>query len=294
MRTDELPSFDLVVATLGRVDELDRLLDSLERQTHGRFAVHVVDQNGDDRLRPVLAAHRALDIALHRSEPGLSRARNVGLRRVSAEIVAFPDDDCVYPDDLLEQVARRFADEPQLDGVSGRVADEEGRASPSWMADATLLTDTNLWNRANSCAVFLRRRVVEEVGGFDERLGLGSDGPWTSAEEIDYLVRAVRGGARVAFDPSVVVQHAVRPDDPATGARDGASVGYILRTHRYPVRTLARMLVRPVGGALLALVRGDTARARYYAATLRGRLVGYRRASSSKSSPWRSSQGSSA
>jgi hypothetical protein len=44
------------------------------------------------------------------------------------------------------------------------------------------------------------------------------------------------------------------------------------------------MLVRPVGGAALALARLDVARARYYAATLRGRIRGYRGARRSNSS----------
>jgi len=35
------------------------------------------------------------------------------------------------------------------------------------------------------------------------------------------------------------------------------------------------MLVRPVGGALVALAGRDPARARFHAATLRGRVLGY-------------------
>ena len=62
----------------------------------------------------------------------------------------------------------------------------------------------------------------------------------------------------------------------ALGRRDGASVGYILRKHRYPPAVLARMLVRPIGGVLVSLMRGDIARARFHAATVRGRLLGYR------------------
>jgi len=55
------------------------------------------------------------------------------------------------------------------------------------------------------------------------------------------------------------------------GARDGASLGYILRKHRYPRRTVLRMLVRPAGGVVL-----DPRHAGFHLATLRGRLRGYR------------------
>jgi GT2 family glycosyltransferase len=279
-----LPSFDLVVATVGRVDELGRLLTSLERQTHRAFTVVVVDQNGDGRLRPVLAAHPDLDVARLESPAGLSRGRNAALDRLHADVVAFPDDDCTYPDDLLERVGRAFAERHELDGLTGRAMAEDGSSSASWEPDGAVLTRDNLWNRAISFTIFLRRELVARVGPFDEQLGLGAGTPWHSGEEIDYLIRALAAGARIEYDPSLVVRHAVGVDDAGVGRRDGASVGYLLRKHRYGPRLLARMLVRPVGGVAVSLARGDRGRAEYHAATLRGRVAGYRGASRSNSS----------
>jgi GT2 family glycosyltransferase len=135
-----------------------------------------------------------------------------------------------------------------------------------------VLTRENLWNRAISYALFLRREVVERVGCFDERLGL----PSSSGEEIDYLVRALHIGTRIEYDPSFVVDHGQEARDLVeVAARDGKSIGYILRKHRYRPRTVARMLARPAGGALLAALRKDGQRARFHAATLRGRVAGY-------------------
>jgi glycosyltransferase involved in cell wall biosynthesis len=271
----ELPSFDLVVATVGRAEELARFLDSLEAQTFGRFRTIVVDQNPDDRLDAVLARSES-DVQRIRSEPGLSRARNAALGQLTGDVIAFPDDDCTYPPDLLARVAERFADDAGLDGLTGRAADAAGHTSASWKPDPVRLTGLNLWNRAISFTIFLRRHVVERVGRFDERLGLGSPEPWASGEEIDYLVRAIRAGARIEYDPSLVVVHDMAADEAAIGYRDGASVGYLLRKHGYPARTTARMLIRPVGGALVSIGRGDRERARYYLASLRGRLRGLR------------------
>jgi hypothetical protein len=85
--------------------------------------------------------------------------------------------------------------------------------------------------------------------------------------------------ARLEYDPELVVEHEVREHRDGTlaaiGRRDGGSVGYLLRKHGYPRRTVARMLVRPGGGAALALARRDAGRARFHLATLRGRLAGY-------------------
>jgi GT2 family glycosyltransferase len=277
----DLPSFDLVLATVGRVDEVERLLTSLEAQAYHRLRLLVVDQNPDHRLDEVLARHGALAIVHLRSEPGLARARNRALTDLAADLIAFPDDDCVYPPDLLERVARRFADDASLDALTGRAIGLDGRSEATWKRDAARLTDTNLWNRAISYTIFLRRGVVEHVGSFDEELGLGSGNPWDSGEEIDYLVRVVRSDARVEYDPGVTVIHEQPTLTPsqlrARGFRDGASLGYVLRKHRHPHAEVARRLSRPLGGALLSLVRLDLAQARFHVANLRGRLFGLRR-----------------
>ena len=280
MASPRLPSFDLIVATVGRVDELQRLLSSLGAQTHAHFRVVLVDQNEDGRLDDLAAEEHPFQLTRIKAARGLSRARNAALPQLRAELVAFPDDDCVFPSDLLERVARRLTERRELAGLTGRAVDGHGRSSPSWARDARQLTRENLWNRAISFTIFLRAGVVKTVGGFDEELGLGAQGAWSSGEEIDYLVRAVDAGAAIEYDPSLVVVHpekvlsgeALR----ATAFRDGASVGYLLRKHRYAPRVVARMLVRPVGGLLLSLVRRDRAAAGFHLATLRGRLLGYR------------------
>jgi glycosyltransferase involved in cell wall biosynthesis len=268
--------FDLIVATVDRVDELDGLLASLERQTFQDFRVLVVDQNGDDRIEPIVRKHGGLELLRLRSPRGLSRARNEALGEINADVVAFPDDDCRYPEDLLERIAERFADE-RLDGLTGREVDAHGHSSPSWRSDAAMLTRANLWNRAISFTIFLRAPLVARVGAFDEQLGLGAGTPWSSGEETDYLVRAVDGGARIEYEPAIVVVHdAPTPPGAEVGARDGASLGYILRKHRYPLHTVGGKLGRPVGGAVLALARGDRTRAAFHVSTFRGRVVGYR------------------
>jgi glycosyltransferase involved in cell wall biosynthesis len=254
-------TFDLVVATVDRVDTLDRLLASLDAQTHRDFRVLLVDQNDDDRLANVIAAHGDLRIERLRSAKGLSRARNVALPQLAADLIAFPDDDCIYAPNLLERVAARFT--PDLDGLTGR--------EPSWTTEAAVLTRDNLWKRAISFTIFLRRNVVERVGTFDESLGL----PTASGEEFDYLVRALDSGARIDYDPSLVVEHDRKPDADAYGVREGTSLGYILRKHHYPKRTVMRLLIRPVGGTVVALAHLDRRRARFQLDTLRGRLRGY-------------------
>jgi len=271
--------FDLVVATVDRTAELETLLHSLERQTHRRFRLVVVDQNTDDRLAELLSSRSELDVLHIRCARGLSRARNAALPVLTADLVAFPDDDCDYAPDLLERVARRFADDPGLAGLTGRAVAADGSWDASWKADPAVLDPHNLWNRVISFSIFLRRDLVERVGAFDERLGLGAASPWSSGEEVEYVLRALRTGARIEYDPGFSVTHARKAYSPAelraVGFRDGASVGWILRRHGYGAGTTARMLLRPAAGVGTALVRWDVGRASFHAATLAGRVRGY-------------------
>jgi len=288
----ETPSFDLVLATVGRTDELEALLDSLERQTLTDFRLLVVDQNDDDRLVPILAARGSLSIVHLRSARGLNRARNVGLASADAEVVAFPDDDCAYPDDLLARVAARLRDRPELDGVTGRTAEPDGTTSDRWPTAPRILDLTSVWHGGNSASLFLRRGLVERIGRFDEGIGFGSGNPWELADEIELLVRAIQAGALLEQDPSLVVHHDVkrptRDEARVTTRRVGAGVGYVLGKNRVGGTVLARRFLMPLGGIALSLARLNGEQARLHAITfswrVRGYLGGRRARSSAKSS----------
>jgi GT2 family glycosyltransferase len=273
-------SFDLVVATVDRTEELTALLEAFSAQTHRELRLVLVDQNDDDRVERLLDAHPTLTTLHLRSSRGLSRARNAALAHLAGDLVAFPDDDCLYRPDLLARVALRFAEDDRLDGLSGRPMAADGRSVGRWPTCPERITLHTVWRTANSHTIFLRRDLVERIGTFDEALGLGSGTPWASGEELDYLVRGLRLGARIEYDPSVEITHPVkavtREELVALGRRDGASVGYVLARNRYPIPTVARMLVRPAVGALVSLILLHGTRARFHAATLVGRVAGLR------------------
>ena len=132
--------FDLVVATVDRTEPLEALLASLEAQTHRAFRLVVVDQNADDRVATLLARTPGLEVLHLRSRArSLPRAERRAVARSTRDLVAFPDDDCSYPPDLLERVASRFASDADLDGLTGRAATSDGGSDPSWKRDAAVL-----------------------------------------------------------------------------------------------------------------------------------------------------------
>jgi glycosyltransferase involved in cell wall biosynthesis len=274
--------FSLIVGTVGRTTELSRFLGSIDAQSFKDLELIVVDQNPDDRLIPVLREFETRFRILHmRSRLGLSRSRNVGLQAVSGDIVAFPDDDCWYAPDVLDSVYRQLAAAPQWDGITGRCTDEEGRSSMGrFDKHAGALGFLNVWRRCTSFTIFLRRHVVESVGLFDETLGLGSGTRWGAAEEMDYMIRSVRRGFEVHYDPQLVVYHRVTgtASEKTAGHRQlyyGMGIGRVMRLHAYPLWFVAWFLIRPLGGAVIALFNIQPLRAGLHLNTLYGRLVGW-------------------
>ncbi|BBL81899.1 glycosyltransferase family 2 protein [Thermus thermophilus] len=269
--------FSLVLATVGRTGELKNFLESLNAQTYRSFELIVVDQNDDDRLVPLIHSFQDHFPIIHlRSDKGLSRARNVGLRHASGDIIAFPDDDCLYPPNLLESVARWFNEHPEWYGLTGRVVDENGLPSGGrWDRKKGAVNRYNVWRRGISVTIFLRREVVTAVGPFDEDLGVGAGTPWGSGEETDYLIRALEAGFRIFYDPSGMVVHPNKHPDPLRAYVYGVGMGRVLRKHRYPLWFVFYQWLRPFGGALLSLSMGKVDKARYHWAVLRGRLLGW-------------------
>ena len=104
------PLFDLLIATIGRNEELDRLFTSLEGQSYKNFRILLADQNPSGFLDEILARHSDLPITrIMLSSQGVSVARNVLLDQAKADIIVFPDDDCWYAPDTLERVCETFA-----------------------------------------------------------------------------------------------------------------------------------------------------------------------------------------
>lgn len=241
----------------------------------------VVDQNPDERLSPVVDAYGDLCPILHlrTKRVGASAARNEGLLHSRSDVVAFPDDDCRYPPDLLEKVARFFDRHPEIDGLTGRLVDGQGRSS---ILDFDLepgpLDAMNVWTRSIEATMFLRGKSTRRFR-FDETLGRGSGTAWESGEGTDYLLRLLGEGASLFYDPSLGVIHPqpVPPYDAEAMRRAyeyGCGRGRVLRKHGYPLRARVGTLVEPLKRAMVCAASLRPAQAYYHWNVLRGRSRG--------------------
>ncbi len=281
-RPDNMPRFSLILCTVGRHDEIGAFLDSLLRQgLHAHCELLLVDQNRDDRLAGLVAAYSGrLAIRHLRTETrGLSRARNVGLRHATGELVGFPDDDCQYVPGYLDRVDQAFRDHPAVDAITGHpTVEREPAPVADWQADAQVLDRVTVMNRCQEFTIFVR---ASSLGGlrFNDRLGVGAGTPWGADEGPDFLVRLVDAGNRLVYHPHLLVYH---PDKisrvtRATLARAASYArgrGAFFRLNRYPIGVIANGLFRAFAGAAVRLVQLRPMRSAYYLAIATGILRG--------------------
>lgn len=243
----------LLATTRGRKEPVIRLLDSLCLQSYKNFTLLLGDQSSDASFNDLLALY-AEQISIERIplEPqGLSKARNALLPYVKGDIVALTDDDCHYAPDCLAQVADLFNSHSDMAGLIGncnglskayQTAHQENRFS--------------VFRDAPSWALFFRAGAMRMTGGFDEGLGIGSNGPYQSGEETDYLLRVLNANVgKILRSSSAHVFHdTFNFNDPNLLPKAyGYGVGrmHLLHKHKMPLWFRLANLFYPIVRVLL-------------------------------------------
>ena len=274
-------SISLVLCTVGRDHEMARCVNSIIAQNYEILEVVIVDQSGGNSIDPYAERLRAYCRVEHLRTPklGCSGARNLGARYTTGEVIAFPDDDCWYPPGLLAEIDDRLRFDPALDGLTGVSVFADGNPGTGRFSNAACWVQrSNIWTTAISFTIFLRRRVLEQIGGFDEALGTGSNTCLQAGEETDYMVRACDAGFHIWFDPQIKVGHPQSDTTSYDGSKlfqYGLGMGYVARRHGLPAQQTAALLVRPILGAGLFSLRGRFRAARFHAIVALGRARGF-------------------
>ena len=197
----------ILVPTLGeRRDEMIRLFDSLAEQDHHDLEVVVVAQGGFGLIKKLCDSYSdRLDIRYIPTEKkGLSRARNIGLRGSSGDIVMFSDDDCWYRKGAIRDIAAFFINDADIDILLTQIYDPvSGAAYKDYPDKKAVLTRATQLLSKSSAEIAIR--MEEPIPEFDESFGVG--GKYASGEENDYLVRSLRNGKVIHYEPVVTVYH---------------------------------------------------------------------------------------
>lgn len=250
---------ELICGTYGRGDAALSLATSI-RQEEG-FRLTIVDQNPDPRLFERVDAIGDPKVRVLTSRRGLSRARNAALRTLDADvdIVGFPDDDCLLDGDVLRHVERIVKD--GFDFVVLRQSWDGTPTGPRYPRRSGVVTRRNLWRCVNSNGLFVSRRALEGVGGFDERLGVGADSPWQAGEDLWLVSQLLQRGSRGWFARYPMSIHPDLRDvldyHERLARERRYGLGYGAALAQEPRTRVAYHILRPVIGSIVALPRGN-------------------------------------
>jgi glycosyltransferase involved in cell wall biosynthesis len=229
--------FSLVLATVGRKELLALFLESLKTQTCKDFELIVVDQNKDNLIDDLIEKYRNAFSIRHikTGELGLSHARNAGLKQAKGDLIAFPDDDCEYPERLLEDAEAFFRENEEYQILTGAVRDKKtGKMHGRMLREDCEITGGNVFQTAISIAVFIRA-LKEGPQRFNEDMGAGKY--YGSAEDTDYIFRLLLKGARGYYSPKKIIVHHL-PEADKIGPKEiqraysyGLGMGAFFRQH---------------------------------------------------------------
>lgn len=259
-----MPLFSLILATVGRTAELDRLFDSLAAQSCQDFEVILIDQNTDGRLQPHIDRARFLGLDVHAqrlSPPNLAAARNLGMTLAKGDWIGFPDDDCWYEQDTLSNMLAASQQDANIEGMIACWVEEAAAKGAANPFSCRLKLDD--WRNfrggdASSISLFFKHSLIKRLGNFDSRLGVGQ---WFGAgEETDFVLRALTAGAHLAHCPSARVHHLLAMAQAGNwrtacsiARRRSRGAGALYAKHRLGLYVIMRGLIAPIALPLLRM-----------------------------------------
>jgi mycofactocin glycosyltransferase len=168
------------------------------------FEVFVADSGTDNTAEIVRSEFPSVRLLKSDRRLSAERARNWGAREARGAVFAFIDSDCVSRPDWLRRLCVTLEEGP-YHGVGGAIQPVDGSNATNWAGyfcefreflpggvavDATYLTPNNAAYRSDT---------FRRSGGFP-------DGYFPMEDQVFYeRLRAV--GARIRFDPSIVMKH---------------------------------------------------------------------------------------
>ncbi|MGH8991134.1 MAG: glycosyltransferase family 2 protein [Acidimicrobiia bacterium] len=195
----------------------------------GPDEIVVVDNDSSDgSLAALRRAWPGVRIVASGGNLGYARAANLGIAATTAPVVAVLNPDTVVRPGAAKSLLARFDGEADLGALGPTLLNPDGTVYPSArtvpsVADAVghglllfVWTDNPYTRRyrqidadaarprdvdwVSGAAIWLRRRALDVVGGWDERY-------FMYVEDVDLCWRLRGAGWRVAYEPGAVVEH---------------------------------------------------------------------------------------
>lgn len=176
---------------------LARALKSLVHQTFKNFEVIIVDDNGvnsdeQQKTQKIIGNFDKvinLKYFAHEINKNGAVARNTGLKMARGRYICFLDDDDVYLSGRLANAVETLDKHPEFDMVFCSVLIQRNNKLVQLVnpvlednVEMQLLLNTNLFGTGSN--IFFRRKVYDDIGGFNEQ--------YFRRQDNEFLLRALK------------------------------------------------------------------------------------------------------
>ncbi len=211
----------IAVYSMERFEDFCEAVESVLDQTYEPIeAVLVVDGNERvcERTHAEFDDVDAVRIHCNDTNQGLSYSRTRGVEKATGDVIAFLDDDAIAEPDWVEQLVRGY-EETDAIAVGGRMVPEWVVGRPPhlpeeflWLVGANYEQRMEPWTEVRNTLgsnMSFRAEVFEELGGFDEQVGLTAD-TQIQADETEFAIRMQDAfGQGMLYQPDAVAAHKV-------------------------------------------------------------------------------------
>lgn len=217
------PKITIIILHWRTYDLTTQCLNSLAESSYANYQVYVVDNGSQDgSLERLQEAYPWIQTYSYQQNLGFAAGMNPAIKRAfeqQSDYVLLLNSDVLVPPDLLQELATAAEANPQIGILSPKTlwkGREEYLAGLGCRVRAfdleligwdvldqpTTSREPVVIESAFGSAMFLSRRMIEQVGLFDERF-------FFYYEDIDLCLRAREHGFLAAYLPHVAVRHVV-------------------------------------------------------------------------------------
>ncbi len=228
----QAPDVSIIVPYYNMGRYLPETLRSLREQTFEDYEIVLVDDGSTDpasqRLVNELEGTPKLRI-IRKPNGGLSSARNAGLRESRGRWILPVDPDDLLSPTFLEKAVDVMSRSPKVGYTTALVSyftEDPRKPIGGWVPWGMERDALCLENVASTCTALMERKLVEELGGYDEWL--------TSFEDWDVFCAMAERGYEGMVIPEFLFHYRMRPDSmtrtEATRSRH-ALIAYLNQKH---------------------------------------------------------------
>lgn len=168
-------SISVIIPSFNRANYLGRALDSVVNQSFLPVEIIVIDDGSSDDTRSLVEDNYSQVVYRYQDNCGVSSARNLGINICKGNWIAFLDSDDEWLPEKLDQQVKALSQEPEFLIC---------HTNEIWVRNGRRVNQMNkhekgggeIFNRCLPlCAIspssaMLSKRLLQEVGGFDESL----------------------------------------------------------------------------------------------------------------------------